>query len=72
MYSYISIYIRFEVFAAVTMKNVVSSGMCVVLVGTDVSEELSGSIVRMTRVGELGSLAVTSSRRTLAPLEAGD
>jgi hypothetical protein len=36
----------------------------VALVRTDVSEELSASIIRMTRIGELGTiLAVTSYRR---------
>jgi hypothetical protein len=46
----------------------VSSGMLrrVALVRTDVSEELSASFVRVTRIGELGTtLAVTSNRRTL-------
>jgi hypothetical protein len=39
---------------------------CVVLVITDVSEELSASIIRVTRLCELGTtLAVTSNRRTL-------
>jgi hypothetical protein len=45
-----------------------SSGMLrrVVLVRTDVSEELSPSFIRVTRIGELGTtLAVTSNRRTL-------
>jgi hypothetical protein len=44
-----------------------SSGMlrCVVLVITDVSEELSASIIRVTRICELGTLAVTSNRRNL-------
>jgi hypothetical protein len=38
----------------------------VALVGTDVSVELSVSIIRVTRIGELGTtLAVTSNRRTL-------
>jgi hypothetical protein len=32
---------------------------------TDVSEELSAPIIRVTRIGELGTLAVTSNRRTL-------
>jgi hypothetical protein len=32
----------------------------VVLVRTDVSEEHSASIIRLTRIGELGTLAVTS------------
>jgi hypothetical protein len=45
-----------------------SSGMLrrVALVGSDVSEDLSASINRVTRIGELGTtLAVTSNRRTL-------
>jgi hypothetical protein len=38
----------------------------VVLVRTNVSEELSASLIRMTRIGEIGTtLAVTSNRRTL-------
>jgi hypothetical protein len=38
----------------------------VALVITDVSEELSASFIRATRIGELGkALAVTSNRRTL-------
>jgi hypothetical protein len=37
----------------------------VALVRTDVSEELIASIVRVTRIGKLGTLAVTSNRRTL-------
>jgi hypothetical protein len=38
----------------------------VALVGTDVSEELSASFIRVTRIGELGTtLALTSNRRTL-------
>jgi hypothetical protein len=46
----------------------VSIGMLrrAVLVKTDVSEELSASFIRVTRIGELGTtLAVTSNRRTL-------
>jgi hypothetical protein len=43
-----------------------SSGMLgsVALVGTDVSEG-SAYIIRVTRIGELGTLAVTGNRRTL-------
>jgi hypothetical protein len=37
----------------------------VALVRTDVSEELSAYIIRVTRIGELGTLAVNSYRRTL-------
>jgi hypothetical protein len=42
----------------------VSSGMLhrVALVRTDVSEELSASFIRVTRIVELGTLAVTSNR----------
>jgi hypothetical protein len=46
----------------------VSSGMLrrVALVRIDVSEDLSASFIRVTRIGELGTtLAVTSNRRTL-------
>jgi hypothetical protein len=46
----------------------VSSGMLrrVALVRTDVSEELNASVIRVTRIGELGTtLAVTRNRRTL-------
>jgi hypothetical protein len=45
-----------------------SSGMLrrVVLVRTDVSEELSASFIRVKRIGELGTmLALTSNRCTL-------
>jgi hypothetical protein len=35
---------------------------CVALVRTDVSEELGASIIKVTRIGELGTLAVTSNR----------
>jgi hypothetical protein len=39
---------------------------CVALVRTNVSKELSASMIRMARIGELGTtLAVTSNRRTL-------
>jgi hypothetical protein len=37
----------------------------VTLVITDVSEKLSASIIRVTRIGELGMLEVTRNRRTL-------
>jgi hypothetical protein len=38
----------------------------VILVSTDVSEERIASIIRATRIGELGiTLAVTRNRRTL-------
>jgi hypothetical protein len=44
----------------------VSSVRRVALVGTEVSEELSASFIRVTRIGEQGTtLAVTSKRRTL-------
>jgi hypothetical protein len=49
-------------------RKMPSSGMLcrVALVRTDVSEEHSNFIIRVTRIGELGTmLAVTSNRRTL-------
>jgi hypothetical protein len=47
------------------IRRMASSGMLrrVALVRTDVSGELSASIIRVTRIGELGkTLAVTSIR----------
>jgi hypothetical protein len=52
----------------ITKRRIASSGMLrlVPLVRADVSEELSASIVRVTRISELGTtLAVTSNRRAL-------
>jgi hypothetical protein len=49
-----------------------SSGMlrCVALVRTDVLEEPSASIIRVTRIGALGTmLAVTSNQRMLRELQ---
>jgi hypothetical protein len=51
----------------------VSSGMLrrVALVRADVSEELSASFIRVTRIGELGTtLTATSNRRTQRTLVA--
>jgi hypothetical protein len=51
-----------------SLGRIVFSGMLrlVAHVRTDVSEELSTSFIRVTRIGELGkTLAVTSNRRTL-------
>jgi hypothetical protein len=47
-----------------------SSGMLrhVALVRTDISEELSIFILRATRLGELGTLAITSNQRMLREL----
>jgi hypothetical protein len=47
-----------------------SSGMLrrVALVRTDVSEEPSASIIRVTRISELETLAVTSNRPILVTL----
>jgi hypothetical protein len=44
-----------------------SSGMLhrVTVVRIDVSEELSASVIRVTRIGELGTLTVSSSVRRL-------
>jgi hypothetical protein len=48
-------------------RRMVSSRMLcrVALVRADVSEELRTSFIRVTRIGELGTLALTSNRRTL-------
>jgi hypothetical protein len=48
-------------------RRMLSSGMlcCVALVRTNISEEHSASIMRVTRIGELGTLVVTSNRCTL-------
>jgi hypothetical protein len=48
----------------VTMKNGVFCDV-MLCVRTDISEELSASFIRVTRIGELGTIAVTSNRRTL-------
>jgi hypothetical protein len=50
-----------------TCWRMISSGILrrVALVRTDVSQELSASFIRVTRIGELGTLAVTSNRSTL-------
>jgi hypothetical protein len=47
--------------------GVASSGMLrrVALVRTDVAEEHSASAIRVTRIGELGTLVVTNNRRLL-------
>jgi hypothetical protein len=37
----------------------------VALVRTDVSEELSASIIRVTRIGDLGTLAVTTNQHAV-------
>jgi hypothetical protein len=55
--------VRFEVLTAVIMKNgIFWDARPVALVRTEVWEELSASIIRVTRIGELGTLAVTSNR----------
>jgi hypothetical protein len=49
----------------VILRRMASSGMLrhVALVRIDVSEELSASVIRVTRIGELGTtLAITSNR----------
>jgi hypothetical protein len=60
-------FVRVEVFTAVTMSSA-SSRMLrhVALIKTDVSEERSSFIIRVTRIGELGTtLAIATTRRTL-------
>jgi demethoxyubiquinone hydroxylase (CLK1/Coq7/Cat5 family) len=59
----VTVNVRFVVFTAVTMKNAVLRR--VAIVRTDVSEECSESIIRVTIIGELGRLAVSCNRRTL-------
>jgi hypothetical protein len=59
-----------EMSRSVNKASVVSFAMIrrVALVRTGISEELSVTFVRVTRIGELGTtLAVTSNRRTLRP-----
>jgi hypothetical protein len=58
-------YVRFEVFTAVIMKiGVFWDVLCrVTLVRTDVSEERSASIIRVTRIGELGTTLPFYDRR---------
>jgi hypothetical protein len=51
----------------IVQQRMASPGMSrrVALVTTDVSEELSASFIRVTRIGELGTMvAVTSNRST--------
>jgi hypothetical protein len=50
-----------------------SEGMLrsVALVRADVSDELRASFIRVTRIGELGTLAVTSNRGTQRASVAG-
>jgi hypothetical protein len=50
-----------------TLWRMASSGMLryMAVVRTDVSEEISTSIIRVTRMGRLGTLAATRNRRTL-------
>jgi hypothetical protein len=62
----ISLFGRFEVFTVVTMKNTVPGMSChAALVRTDVSGECITSIIRIPRISELETLAVTSNRRKL-------
>jgi hypothetical protein len=58
-------------FQSYTERRMVSSGMLrrVALVRTDVSEELSSSFIRVTRIGELGTLeilGISSQRASVA------
>jgi hypothetical protein len=68
-YNVFEVYVRFNVFTAVTMKNcifwdVTSCGPC--QNRHFGGKELSAYFIRVTRIGELGTtLAVTSNRRTL-------
>jgi hypothetical protein len=60
------IFMRFVVSPSVGVyisRRMVSFGMLrrVALVGTNVLEELNSSIIKVTRIGELGMLAVTTN-----------
>jgi hypothetical protein len=58
--------VRVEVFMAVTLKNA-ASGMLgrVALVRTDVSEEPSTSIIRVTRISELGTMLTVTGKQCM-------
>jgi hypothetical protein len=58
------LYVRFEVFMAVTMKNVIFWNVTL-RVRTTVSEECIASVIRVTGIGGLGTLAVISNQSTL-------
>jgi hypothetical protein len=61
--------VRLEVFTAATIKNGVFCDVSrVALAKTEVSEELSASIIRVTRLYELGTSAVTNNLSSL-PIE---
>jgi hypothetical protein len=65
--SYLNLTNSFHHYAIIKIKlrRMVSSGMLhlVAVVRTDVSEELSASFIRVTRIGELGTtVAVTSNQ----------
>jgi hypothetical protein len=50
----------------VTMKNTIDWMLCrVARARTDVSEELSASIIRVTRIGELGTMSAVTSNRCI-------
>jgi hypothetical protein len=60
-YNRICCHVRFEVLTAVTMKNIFWDVTPLALLATDVLEEPSVSIIRVIRIRELGTLAVTSN-----------
>jgi hypothetical protein len=61
---------RFEARTGHEVKGMASSGILrrVDLVRTDVSEELSDSFIRVTRIGELGTTLVTASVVSSSPI----
>jgi hypothetical protein len=62
-------HVRCEVFKAVTMKNGVFWDVSrVALVRSDVSEELSASFIRVTRIGEQGTTLTVSNSPILFTL----
>jgi hypothetical protein len=56
------------VFTAVTVKDTVLLDVNAALVRTDVSEECIASIIRVTRISELGTLGVVASSLILVTL----
>jgi hypothetical protein len=60
--------VRFVIFMAVTMKNAVFWDVMpcgLALVRTDVLEECITSIIRVTRIGELGTTLAVSSNHSM-------
>jgi hypothetical protein len=65
--AFISTFIQNLTFITKYFNRMVSSGLLrrAALVRTDVSEEPGASFIRVTKIGELGTITATSNRRTL-------